>query len=256
MVAIFDSHAHYNDERFDCDRDVLLNKMNENGVCGIINVGVDIKTSFECIELANKYPFIWAAVGIYPHNSIYTEDDYLENLKKMLEHKKVVAIGEIGLDYHYDESPRELQKKFFEEQLALATQYDIPVIIHSREAFSDTLSLLSKYRPKGVVHCFSGSQEIMNEIIKLNMYIGLGGSVTFKNAKHPLTVAKNVPLKNLLLETDCPYMAPVPFRGKRCNSSMISYTANKIAELKGMDVNELLSITSENVYNLFSKIKN
>ncbi len=252
---IFDSHAHYDDEAFDADREELLTRLFSEDVCGIINVGCNLETSKKSVELARKYPLIWAAVGVHPHDAEKVSANYLEELASLLSEPKVVAIGEIGLDYHYDFSPREVQKKVFEEQLKLAKDLDLPVIIHNREAHADTLELLKKYRPKGVVHCFSGSLEMANEIIKFGMYIGLGGAVTFKNAKNPVLVAKNIPLDRLLLETDCPYMAPAPHRGTRCDSSMINLTADKIASERGLDVAELFDLARDNVFSLFSKIK-
>lgn len=251
---IFDSHAHYDDKAFDVDRDILISQLFSNGICGIINVGCNLKTSAMSVDLAKKYPLIWATVGIHPHEAENVPKNYLDTLKDYLSDKKVVAIGEIGLDYHYDFSPREVQKKVFEEQLKLAKELDFPVIIHCREAYADTLELLKKYKPTGVVHCFSGSAEVSQEVVNLGMYIGLGGAVTFKNAKNPVLVAKTVPIDRILLETDCPYMAPVPHRGKRCDSSLIKFTAEKIATERGFSVNELLSTATQNVYELFPKI--
>lgn len=252
MSLIFDSHAHYDDPAFDRDRDELLESLFEKNVCAIVNVGANLKTSQSSIELAEKYPSIWAAVGVHPQDAESLTSDYIEILRAMLKHKKVVAIGEIGLDYHYDGFNKKVQQQVFEDQLKLAKERSIPVIVHSREAGADTLTLLKKYKPKGVVHCFSGSCEMADEVIRLGMYIGLGGVVTFKNAKNPVLVAKNVPIERLLVETDCPYMAPVPMRGQRCDSSMIQYTAEKIAQIRNMNFNDLLSVTKANASNLFS----
>ena len=251
---IFDSHAHYDDEAFNADRDELLTRLFSEDICGIINVGCNLETSKNSVDLAQKHPLIWAAVGVHPHDAEKVPAIYIEELKRLSNEQKVVAIGEIGLDYHYDFSPREIQKKVFEGQLKLAKDLDLPVIIHNREAHADTLELLKKYRPKGVVHCFSGSLEMASEVIKLGMYIGLGGAVTFKNAKNPVLVAKNIPLDKLLLETDCPYMAPVPHRGKRCDSSMIRLTADRIASERGISVEALLSAAKNNVFSLFQKV--
>lgn len=252
---IFDSHAHYDDKAFDDDRDNLLNKLFNDNICGIINVGCDMKTSKMSVELSNKYPLIWAAVGVHPHDASNVSAEYLDLLSTYLSENKTIAIGEIGLDYHYDFSPRETQKKVFEEQLKLSKDLDIPVIIHDREAHGDTLEFLKKYQPRGVVHCFSGSTEMADEIIKLGMYIGLGGAVTFKNAKNPVLVAKNIPLDRILLETDCPYMTPVPYRGTRCDSSMIKYTAEKIATERSITTEMLFDVAKENTLRLFDKIK-
>ena len=250
-AMIFDSHAHYDDKAFEADRDELLSKLFATDVCGIINVGCNMETSKLSVELAQKYPLIWSSVGIHPHETENIPENYLGTLAAYLNHRKTVAIGEIGLDYHYDFSPREAQKMSFEEQLSLAKELDVPVIIHDREAHADTLELLKKYRHKGVVHCFSGSVEMSEEIIKLGMYIGLGGAVTFKNAKNPMFVAKAAPLDRILLETDCPYMAPVPHRGTRCDSSMIKFTAEKIAIERGISADELFKATNENAQQLF-----
>ena len=252
MNLIFDSHAHYDDKTFNSDRDSLLKKLIVNDICGLINVGADLKTSQASIDLSEKYPFIWAAVGIHPNEADNLTCNYIDTLKSMLKKDKVVAIGEIGLDYHYEQPSKEIQKQVFENQLKLAIETSMPVIIHDRDAHGDTLELLKKYKPKGVVHCFSGSPEMADEIVKLGMYIGLGGVVTFKNAKNPVLVAQKIPLDKLLLETDCPYMAPVPLRGNRCDSSMIKYTAKKIADLKGIEVNDLLLTTKNNTEKLFS----
>lgn len=252
---IFDSHAHYDDKVFNEDRDVLLKELPSKGVCGVVNCSADLSESRESVSLADKYDYIFAAVGVHPHGAENLDENYLEELKKLAGHKKVVAIGEIGLDYHYDFSPRDIQKKIFEEQIKLALDLDLPVIIHDREAHKDTMDLLKKYRPKGVIHCFSGSVEMAREVIDLGMYIGLGGAVTFKNAKNPILVAKEIPLTSMLIETDAPYMTPVPFRGKRCDSSHIYYTAEKIAEVRGVTKEEILEYTRKNALNLFGLIK-
>lgn len=249
---IFDSHAHYDDESFIEDSDTVLSSLPQSGVSHIVNCGTNAVSSKKCIELSEKYPFVYAAVGVHPHECQDAANDELDKIENLISHKKCVAIGEIGLDYHYDFSPRDLQLEFFEKQLILADKYNLPVIIHDREAHADTMNLLQKYIPTGVVHCFSGSAEMAKEVVKLGMYIGLGGAVTFKNAKKPLEVARFVPIDMLLLETDCPYMTPVPFRGKRNDSSYIPYTAKIIAEIKEMDIQDLLDKTNENAKKLFS----
>ncbi|MGN1195268.1 MAG: TatD family hydrolase, partial [Acutalibacteraceae bacterium] len=222
---IFDTHAHYDDEKFDGDRAEVLSLVKNNGVCKIIDCGCDLKSSLAAVKLSKDYDFIYAAVGVHPHEAEEAcEDDFLQ-IQKLYSNPKIVAVGEIGLDYHYDFSPRDKQIEVFERQLILANELNLPVIVHDREAHEDMMNLLKKHRPKGVVHCFSGSAESAREIVSLGMYIGLGGAVTFKNARKPLEVAAYVPDDRLLLETDCPYMAPVPFRGKRCDSSMIPYSA-------------------------------
>lgn len=253
---IFDSHAHYDDEQFDGDRDELLQSLPSRGVCAVINCASDLKSSATSAELSEKYPFFWCACGVHPHEAekeLKTADinEIEKRIVNFAEKKKCVAIGEIGLDYHYDFSPRELQKEIFELQLKLSKELDLPVIVHDREAHEDTMTLLKKYRPKGVVHCFSGSVEMAREVLKLGMYIGLGGAVTFKNAKKPVAVAAETDIDRILLETDCPYMAPVPFRGTRCASDMIAYSAQTIASVKNMDVQTLVDAATENTKRLF-----
>lgn len=249
---IFDAHAHYDDEQFDSDRYSLLEHMNKNGVECIINSGTDTESSKLCIEYAERYPFIKATVGFHPQTCNKANENYLKEIKELCKNKNVKAIGEIGLDYHYDFVPKDIQLKVFEEQLILANELNLPVVVHDREAHGDTLALLKKHKPKGLLHCFSGSLEMLKEIIDLGMSISLGGAVTFKNAKHPVLTAKEVPLDRLLLETDAPYMTPVPFRGKRCDSLMINYTAEKIAEIREISVEEVLKATADNGYKLFN----
>ena len=249
---IFDTHAHYDDSRFYEDRDELLSSLYSKGVTNVINCGCDLKSSLKALELAEKYDFIYAAVGVHAHEAEETTESDLKTIEELYQKDKVVAVGEIGLDYHYDFSPRERQIEVFERQLALAKKLDLPVIVHDREAHEDTMNLLKKYRPKGVVHCFSGSVEMAKEIVKLGMYIGLGGAVTFKNARKPVEVAEYLPLEYLLLETDAPYMTPIPYRGQRCDSGHIAYTAQKIAEVKGMDIQELIDKCNENSKKLFN----
>lgn len=248
---IFDSHAHYDSDAFDDDRKELVNALPEQGVCGIINCGSDIASSLASLELADEFKFVYAACGVHPHEAEKCKSGYLPVLKKLCIEEKCVAVGEIGLDYHYNFSPRDIQKKIFEQQIVLALELDLPIIVHDREAHEDTMELLKKYKPKGVVHCFSGSVEMAKEILKLGMYIGLGGAVTFKNARKPKEVAGIVPDDYLLIETDCPYMTPVPFRGKRCDSSYIPYTAEVLAEVRGKTVNEILDLTRKNANTLF-----
>ncbi len=252
MKNIFDSHAHYNDEQFDIDRDSLLASLPEAGIVGIINCGTDVVSSLDSLAMAEKYPFVYAACGYHPESALEFTDDNLAEIEKMLSHEKCVAVGEIGLEYHYDFVPKDVQKYVFEKHLELAVKYDMPVIVHDREAHADTMDLLKKYRPKGVLHCYSGSAEMAKEVLKMGMYIGLGGAVTFKNAVKPVEVAEMIPLDRLLLETDCPYMAPVPMRGKRNNSAYIEYVAEKIADIKNVFAQELLDITAENTRKLFN----
>lgn len=251
MNNIFDAHAHYDDKWFDENRKDLLDSMGSKGVCGIVNAAVNLETARYGLELAEKYSFIYSTVGFHPENLDDLVPNYLDKMHQLLQNEKAVAIGEIGLDYHWD-IPREKQKKAFEEQLIFSKEENMPVVVHDREAHGDTIDLLRKYKPKGLVHCFSGSVELMRETIKLGMSISLGGVVTFKNARHSVEVAKEVPIDRLLLETDAPYMAPVPFRGKQCNSSMIIYVAERIADIRNMGVQELLDITKENAEKLYN----
>lgn len=252
MAQIFDAHAHYDDDAFDTDREELLLSLKEKNVDKIVNAGVDIKTSNWGIEYANKYDFFYTTVGIHPQNITNLESNYIDVLDSLLKEKKVVAIGEIGLDYYWKPVLKEEQHKVFTNQLALANDTNMPVVVHDREAHGDTLELLKKYKPTGLVHCFSGSVEMCKEIVKLGMSISLGGVVTFKNARHSVDVAREIPIDRLLLETDAPYLSPIPFRGKRCDSSMIIHTAKRIAEIRGMNIDELLKITHENACRLYS----
>lgn len=249
---IFDTHSHYDDSAFDEDRATIFEYLKNNGVSNIINCGCDLKSSLTAVEFATNNDFVFAAVGIHPENVEETEKDELIKITELYSNEKVVAIGEIGLDYHWD-TDRTLQNEIFEKQLQLSKEYDLPVIIHDREAHEDTLNLLKKYKPTGVLHCFSGSVETAKEILKLGMYIGLGGAVTFKNAKKAVAVAQMLPADRILLETDCPYMAPVPFRGKRCDSAMIASTAEFIAGLRQTETQEFINQCTENSKKLFLK---
>ncbi len=252
MALIFDSHAHYDDTAFDGDRDELLTALPTQGVGAVVNAATDPDSAAMCLRMAKQYSYMYAAVGVHPEAVGRATDDWLAALARLARDPKTVAIGEIGLDYHYaDAAPREEQRAWFRRQLALAVEMRLPVIVHDRDAHEDTLSLLREYRPRGVVHCFSGSVEMMREVVDLGMYIGLGGAVTFKNAKRPVAVATAVPPERLLLETDAPYMAPEPCRGKRCDSSLIAHTAAKIAELRGVEVEQLLAATYQNATRLF-----
>lgn len=231
---IFDSHAHYDDESFDGDREQVIKELIENGIIGILNCGASLEGARASVKLADKYDLFYAAVGIHPEFADIVNDEVLKELKSLASNKKVKAIGEIGLDYYGDENPtREIQKKAFIKQMELAESLNLPVVIHDRDAHGDTLEILKQF-PKviGTVHCFSGSVEYAEECIKLGYYIGFTGVVTFKNAKKAVEVAKAVPMDRILLETDCPYMAPEPFRGKRNRSDYIEHIAKKIAEIK------------------------
>ncbi|MEE1198420.1 MAG: TatD family hydrolase [Acutalibacteraceae bacterium] len=249
---IFDSHAHYDDARFDECRDEILGQMQKNNVCGIINCGTDIDTSLFAISLANKYDFVYAAVGYHPeavnNDTVFDEEQMLNFIKE----DRVVAIGEIGLDYYWDTTFKEKQIEMFERQLEFAAAHSLPVIIHDREAHADTLQLIKKHKPKGVLHCFSGSVEMAKEVVGLGLYIGVGGVVTFKNSKKIVEVIKEIPLERILLETDAPYLAPEPFRGKLNRSDYIEFVAKKIAEIKNVDYDQVLLQTTENTKKLFN----
>lgn len=249
---IFDTHAHYDDKSFDEDRSEVLKMLPKNNVFAVVNAGADIESSVKSIEISKEYDYVYASVGIHPENIPDDKSDYMKILEDLLKNEKVVAIGEIGLDYHYTKDNKADQIELFENQINLAVNHDLPIMVHDREAHGDTMDLLKKHNPKGIVHCFSGSVEMAKEVIKLGMYIGIGGLITFKNAKTAVSVVENIPLSSIVLETDAPYMTPVPFRGTRCNSSHIKYTAEKIAEIKKIDVNEVLKITKENALKLFN----
>lgn len=252
MNNIFDSHCHYSDSAFDNDRYELIERLHRDGVSGFMLASSNKCECEDNLELAGRYDYVYTAVGIHPEAADETGPDICGMLEKWAEDPKVKAIGEIGLDYHYEGYSRERQISLFKSQLELAQRLGLPVIIHSRDASKDTMDILREYMPKGVVHCFSGSAETAGEVISIGMYVGFTGVLTFKNAKKALRALECVPAERLLLETDCPYMAPVPFRGKRCDSSMIEYTAEKAAQIKNMDVQELIDITNCNAKRLFS----
>ena len=248
---IFDSHAHYLDEAYDADRDEVLSSLFANGVSGIINCSTTLSDSEACIRLAGRYPGLWAAVGVYPHDTIHEQAFDAERLRELALQPKVVAIGEIGLDYYYDDAPKALQMEWLRGQIGVANELGLSILFHDREAHADTLQILRELRPKGVIHCFSGSVEMEREVVKLGLHIGLGGAVTFKNARVAPMVAADVPLERLLLETDAPYMSPVPFRGKRNRSDYIRYVAEKIADIRGVGPEVILNATEQNARRLF-----
>ncbi|RKJ39035.1 TatD family deoxyribonuclease [Acutalibacter sp. 1XD8-33] len=256
LYTIYDSHAHYDAEAFDEDRAWLLGQwLPLNGVKCVINMGTRLRTCASTVGLADLNPYVFAAVGIHPEEiDDSLPENWLDCLKVWLESSpKVVAIGEIGLDYHWEDcAPRQRQMEVFSAQLALAGRMGLPVCVHDRDAHADTLSLLRHYRPQGVLHCFSGSAEMAREVVELGMYIGLGGVVTFKNARKAVEVARAVPLDRLLLETDAPYMSPEPYRGKRNDSAKIPYTAEKIAEIRGISTKDVLNASNANIRRLFN----
>ena len=243
----FDTHTHLDDEKFAEDRVEMIEHIRKSGVSLAVNVGSGIEESRNSIALAEQYDFIYAAVGVHPGNTGNMTDADLEQVRQMAKHPKTVAIGEIGLDYYYDEPERDVQKYWFQKQLELAKELDMPYIIHDREAHADTMDIVKQVGyGKGVMHCFSGSIEMARIMMNMGFYISIAGQVTFKNAPKLQEVARFVPTDRLLIETDSPYLTPVPHRGERNNSANVTYTCAKIAELKGMDAEELAKITLEN----------
>lgn len=253
----FDSHAHYNDSRFDEDREQIINSLKENNVSYVVNIGADMKSSFESIELAEKYDFIYATVGVHPHDAQNVTEKDLQKIEEMLNHKKVVGLGEIGLDYHYNYSPKDIQIQIFKKQLKICENVTKPVIIHSREACQDVFNIIKESNVRnGVIHAYSGSLELAKEYIKMGYYIGVGGVVTFKNAKKLVDVVKNIPLESILIETDAPYLTPEPFRGTKNNSKYLKQVVEKIAEIKEISTNEVEEITFKNAVEFFKIKKN
>jgi len=250
---MFDTHAHYNDDHFDEDRDVLLdNLFSSKGVKNIINVGCDIKSSLAAIELAERYEQIYAAVGVHPQEADDAPEDYIKQLEQLLKHKKVVAIGEIGLDFYYDQPSREVQRRFFTEQMQLAERTGFPVIIHDRDAHAECISMALAFpKVKGVFHSYSGSAESAKVLLKAGWYISVSGVVTFKNAAKLPDVVAMVDEDRLLVETDSPYLTPHPFRGKRNDSGYMENTIKKIAEIRGVTPEYIERVTTENAKRLF-----
>jgi len=249
---VFDSHVHLDDERFDDVREELIASLKQNGVDYVINIGADMESSKASVLLSEKYDFIYAAVGVHPHDTAsMTEDDILK-LKELSKGKKVVAIGEIGLDYHYEGTDKEAQKKWFERQIVLAKELGLPVIVHSRDAIGDTLEILRKYKPKGVMHCFSASVESAREILDMGMYISFAGPITYKNSKKLIEAVKEVPHDKFLIETDCPYLPPEPHRGQRNTPVYVRLVAAKIAEILGLSFEEVCRLSEENTKTLFN----
>lgn len=247
---IIDTHAHYDDRYFGEDISALMAEMSQTGVEKIITCSINLQNSEEVISLCEQYDMLYAAVGIYPHETEKYEFD-TDKLKSLAAHKKVVAIGEIGLDYYYDGASKESQINIVKKQIEIANELDMPISFHDREAHADTLQILKEYKPKGVVHCFSGSVEMAKEIVKLGMYLGIGGALTFKKARVLPEVVKEIPLENLVLETDAPYMAPAPYRGKQNRSDYIRFIAEKIAEIKEIPVEQVYSVTNQNAKDIF-----
>ena len=250
---IFETHAHYDDAKFDTDREMLLAELPQRGISPVINVGSSIATTKTTLSLAQEYPFLYAAVGVHPSDVDDLNEDTYAWLRQQTTLQKTVAVGEIGLDYYWDKEGHDLQKYWFIRQLELAGEKKLPVMIHSREAAADTMEIMKKYGKdrNGVIHCYSYSPEMAQEYVKMGYFIGVGGVVTFKNAKKLKETVQEIPLESIVLETDCPYLAPEPFRGKRNCSLYISYVAEKIAELKGISAEEVIRQTEENAKQLY-----
>jgi len=243
----FDTHAHYDDRRFNDDRDEILGSVREAGIDLILNSASSLKSAIFSLKMADKYPFVYASVGVHPHDSKSMTDDTVLELEKLLTHPKAMAVGEIGLDYHYDFSPRDIQKMRFREQLELAGRVKKPVIIHERESLGDTLDIIKDYRNlTGVFHCFSGSWETAKTILDMGWYLSFTGVITFKNARRAPEVIEKMPADRIMLETDCPYLAPDPVRGRRNSSLYLPYIAEKVAEVRGITTEEVAALTMKN----------
>jgi len=250
--VFFDSHAHLNDRRLIDDREAILAAMAEKRVTAVMNASWSLESSLQSIELAEAYPFIWAAVGSHPDHADEVDAAVIARYRELAKHPRVMAIGEIGLDYHYEDIRREIQQDAFRRQLELAAELKLPVIVHERDAHEDGLRIVEEFpEVRGVFHCFSGSWELAKELLKRGWYLGFTGVLTFKNARKAVEVASNAPLDRLLIETDCPYMTPEPFRGRRNDSSYVSLVGAKLAELRGISVEEAAKATFENAARLF-----
>ncbi|WP_313074358.1 TatD family hydrolase [Lacrimispora sp.] len=251
---IFDTHAHYDDEAFEEDREELLKSLLHHGIEAVTNVGASIKTSQNTMKLIDQYSNVYGALGVHPNETAELDEEGITWLKEQSSHPKVVAIGEIGLDYYWDEPDRETQKKWFIRQLTLAREVNLPVIIHSRDAAKDTLDIMKAEKSQelgGVIHCFSYGKEIAREYLNMGFYLGIGGVLTFKNAKKLKEVVEYMPIEQLVLETDCPYLAPVPNRGKRNSSLNLSYVVSEISSIKNISEEEVIRITNENAKNMY-----
>lgn len=254
MSFIFDTHAHYDDEAFDGDREALLKSLPEQGIGAVVNVGASLSSCRTTLDLIEKWPFFYGAVGVHPNETAELSEQDMDWLREMSAGKNIVAIGEIGLDYYWDEPERGLQKKWFVRQLELSKEVDLPVIIHSRDAAMDTLSIMKAEHngvTGGVIHCFSYGVEIAREYLNMGYYLGVGGVLTFNNAKKLKEVAAYAPLSQLVLETDCPYLSPVPNRGKRNSSLNLSYVVEALAEIKGIEKEQVIEETNRNARRLY-----
>lgn len=251
---LIDSHAHLDDKRFDLDREYIIENLEKNGIELVINIGADMVSSKKSLELARRYRNIYAVVGVHPHSAKEIRDENLKEIENLAKDSKVVAIGEIGLDYHYDNSPRDIQRRYFRDQIRLAKKLDMTIVVHTREADEDTLEILREEARglKVVIHCFSSDRAQLKEYLDLGFYIAIGGPVTFKNADELKEAAKIVPLEKLLVETDAPYLAPHPYRGKRNEPMFVKHTAEYIAKLKDIPVEDLIIQTNKNTKEVFA----
>ncbi len=246
-MMIFDSHAHYDDERYDEDRDEVLSSLKEKGVGYVVNCGSDIPTSESSLALAEKYPFIYASVGIHPGSAPAAPSDYIEKIKELALSPKCVAVGEIGMDYHYGKEFDMRQREIFAEQIRLAKSLSKPVIIHEREAYFPCMEIIKREKcDNAVMHCFSGNKETLKEVLSQGLFIGVGGTLTFKNNVKTVEMCKYLPLEKMMLETDCPYLSPTPFRGERNSSERIELVAEAVSQIKGISKEEVIEVTSEN----------
>lgn len=254
MIPIFDTHAHYDDEAFDEDRDTILTSLSENGIARVVNVGASLASCRRTIELMNEYEYVYGAIGVHPGETAELDDEAFAWLRQQCQLEKCVAVGEIGLDYYWDEPDRELQKKWFRRQLHLAKEIGKPVIIHSRDAAKDTVDLMTEEHAEeigGVIHCYSYTKETAEVFLKMGFYFGIGGVLTFKNAKKLKEAVAYIPLDRIVLETDCPYLAPEPNRGKRNSSLNIPYVVKALAELKGVEEETVRQSAWENANRLY-----
>ena len=259
---IFETHAHYDDDRFNEDRDELLRRLPREGVGVVINSGASVESTRDTIRLAKEYEHVYAAVGVHPSEIEELDEGFLQWMKEQTDWEKTVAIGEIGLDYYWRQDNKaevqERQRSWFGRQIELARESELPIIVHSRDAAADTMQVMKEHHAEeipGVIHCFSYSREMALEFVKMGYYIGVGGVVTFKNAKKLVETVEAIPLERILLETDCPYMAPDPYRGKRNDSTYLIYVRDKIAEIKGISPEEVEKVTEANARSLFTRVK-
>ena len=255
---IFETHAHYDDEAFDGDRDELLSLFQDNGIYRVINISSSAESLEKTLELTEKYPFIYGAFGIHPDDADKMNEDIFSRVSQLCDLPKAAAVGEVGLDYYWHNENKPEQKKWFERFIALAQDKNLPIVIHSRDAAEDTVGIIKNTeagKTGAVMHCYSYSKEIAKQLLDMGLYFGIGGVATFKNARKLIEVLEYIPMDSVLLETDCPYLAPVPYRGKRNCSLYIPYIAQRIAQIKNIDADEVIRITNENARRLFTKVK-